>query len=106
MKPTATEQLYRADKVIDAICKVGKIDYPAFVRRKKSTKVNILRGVACVIVREQLVHPRVAAMLFRRNRSNVCNQQRKYIEYLQVRDKAVMNVYNQVNDILNGYKEL
>lgn len=99
------EEFQRADKIIDAVCKVGKISYFHFLWAPKNTTLSTLRGVCCVIAWEQGVHARRLAKLIHRTRGNVLNQTKKYRGFLQSKDKLTTEIYNNVIKELQENKQ-
>lgn len=94
------EEFRMADMIIDAICKVGGITYFDFILAPKSTTLNTLRGVCCLLAWDYGVHARRMAKLMKRTRGNVLNQQRMYRNLLQAKDKITVDIYNKVRDEL------
>ena len=91
-------QYANMDKIIRAACEVGGLSYVSFIGRGKSLQKNVLRGVVCVISRDTLIHPTVAALMMCRTRANVINVARKYHHYLQAKDKITCEYYQKVKD--------
>lgn len=98
MNYSPCEQFRRADIIINAICKVGKITYFHLLSAPKSTIMNTLRGVCCVIAWENGVHARRLAKMIHRTRGNVLNQQRKYLGFLRSKDPITTDIYNKVRE--------
>lgn len=91
-----SEQFRRADIIINAVCKVGNISYFHLLSAPKSTFMNTLRGVCCIVAWEYGVHARRLAKLIHRTRGNVLNQQRKYMGFLRSKDQMTVDIYNKV----------
>ncbi|SEA81279.1 hypothetical protein SAMN04487851_114125 [Prevotella sp. tc2-28] len=98
MEYSPSEQFRRADIIINAVCKAGKITYFHLLSAPKSTLMNTLRGVCCVIAWENGVHARRLAKMIHRTRGNVLNQQRKYLGFLRSRDSMTVDIYNKVKE--------
>lgn len=98
MEYSSSEQFRRANIIIDAVCKVGKITYFHLLSAPKSTLMNTLRGVCCVVAWEYGVHARRLAKMIHRTRGNVLNQQRKYLGFLQSKDPITIDIYNKVKE--------
>jgi len=96
------EEFRLADMIVDAVCKVGQINYFEFILAPKSTNLSTLRGVCCVMAWEYNVHARKMAKLMMRSRGNVLNQQKRYRHLLQVGDKLTVDIYNKVREELNN----
>ena len=106
MEYSPSEQFRRANIIIDAVCKVGNISYFHLLSAPKSTIINTLRGVCCVVAWEYGVHARRMAKLIHRTRGNVINQQRKYMGFLRSKDPITMNIYNMVqSEIKSHFKD-
>lgn len=103
---TQTEQYVLADSIIEAICAIGGVTFVQLTSPHiKSAKLNILRGLYCVITRDYCIHPIRAARLICRTRQNVINQARKYMGYLQLKDPCVTKIYQQINQQLTTTKQ-
>lgn len=100
MEYSPSEQFRRADLILNAVCKVGKISYFQLLSAPKSNIINTLRGVCCIVAWEMGVHARRMAKLMHRTRGNILNQQRKYHGFLRSKDPMTMNIYNKVRDEL------
>lgn len=101
---TPTEQYILADHIIEVVCNIGDVAFEDFVSPKtKNSKLNILRGLYCVITRDYCIHPIYAANLACRTRQNVINQARKYMGYLQVKDPCVTALYKNIRNQLAKY---
>lgn len=100
MEYSPSEQFRRADIIINAVCKAGKITYFHLLSAPKSTLLNTLRGVCCVIAWENGVHARRLAKMIHRTRGNVLNQQRKYLGFLRSRDSMTVDIYEKVKKIV------
>lgn len=100
---TKEEQYARMDAIIRAVCDVGEVSYPELVGKKKSLHRNALRGVAYLLSRDFLVHPRIAAQLMRCSRQNVINVARNYHRYMQSHDSVTVNYYVLVCRKLKDY---
>lgn len=94
------EEFKMADTIIDAICKVGNITYFDFIFAPKSTILNTLRGVCCLMAWDYGVHARRMAKLMRRTRGHVLNQQRTYLHLLQAKDKLTCSIYDKAREEL------
>lgn len=100
---TKAEQYTRMDAIIRAVCDVGEFTYPEFVSDKKSLRRNALRGVAYLLSRDFLVHPKIAASMMRCSRQNVINVARNYHRYMQSQDAVTVNYYVLVCRKLKEY---
>ena len=98
MEYSPSEQFRRADIIVNAVCKVGKITYFHLLSAPKSTLINTLRGVCCIVAWENGVHARRLAKLIHRTRGNVLNQQRKYLGFLRSKDPMTVDIYNKVRE--------
>ena len=96
MEYSPSEQFRRADIIINAVCKVGKITYFHLLSAPKNTFINTLRGVCCIVAWEYGVHARRMAKMIHRTRANVLNQQRKYHGFLRSKDPMTVDLYNKV----------
>ena len=90
-----TEQYMWADRIMNAVCTIGGITFIQLVSEVKTAKTNELRGIYCLITRDYNIHPERAARLISRTRQNVINQTRRYWQYLQAKDKVIVNLYNR-----------
>lgn len=95
MEYSESEQYRRAEIVIDAVCKVGGCAYPDFLFKKKSLRMNILRGVAFYLSWEYGVHARRMAMLTHRSRGNIINQSKRYRYYISIDDPVSKEIYEE-----------
>ena len=100
MAVSSSEQYRRADIIIDAVCKVGNIDYLQFITEPRSVKLSTLRGIACILSWEYDIHPRKIAKLIQRSRANVINQTNRYRSWLNNGDKLTIEYYNKVKEEL------
>lgn len=98
-----TEQYMWADRIMNAICTIGGITFIQLVSEVKTAKTNELRGIYCLITRDYNIHPERAARLISRTRQNVINQTRRYWQYLQAKDKVIVNLYNRTKEYLKQY---
>ena len=98
MQYTTLKQYEIANDIMTTICMVGHISFIELCYRKKTAKLNILRGLYCYCTRERGVAPRIGARLMGRTRCNVINQSCKYWHYLQVKDKYITNLYNTITE--------
>lgn len=103
MTYSQTEQYMWADRIMNAVCTIGGITFMQLVSETKTVKTNELRGLYCLITRDYNIHPERAARLISRTRQNVINQTRRYWQYLQAKDKAIVNLYNKINEYLKQY---
>ena len=103
MTHTQTEQYMWADRIMQAVCIVGGITFIQLISESKTTKANELRGLYCLITRDYNIHPERAARLISRTRQNVINQARRYMQYLQAKDKVITPLYHQIKNILKCY---
>lgn len=94
------EQYELSDRIMRAVCEVGGITFLQLCSTAKTVKLNTLRGIYCLISRDYLIHPDRSARLICRTRANVINQARKYLGYLQAKDKYVLTLYNQIIKLL------
>lgn len=97
---TSSEEFRMADLIIDAVCEVGEISYFTFILAPKSTTLNTLRGVCCLMAWEYGVHARRMCKLIRRTRGNVLNMQRVYRGLLQSKDPMTVEYYNKVKNAI------
>lgn len=98
-----TEQYMWADRIMNAVCTIGGITFIQLVSEVKTAKTNELRGIYCLITRDYNIHPERAARLISRTRQNVINQTRRYWQYLQAKDKVIVNLYNRIKEYLKQY---
>lgn len=98
-----TEQYMWADRIMNAVCTIGSITFIQLVSEVKTAKTNELRGIYCLITRDYNIHPERAARLISRTRQNVINQTRRYWQYLQAKDKVIVNLYNRTKEYLKQY---
>lgn len=103
MTYSQTEQYMWADRILNAVCSVGGVTFIQLVSETKTVKTNVLRGLYCVLTRDYSVHPERAALLISRTRQNVINQTRRYWQYLQTKDKVIVNLYNEIKELLKQY---
>lgn len=103
MTYSQTEQYMWADRIMNAVCTIGGITFMQLVSETKTVKTNELRGLYCLITRDYNIHPERAARLISRTRQNVINQTRRYWHYLQAKDKAIVSLYNRINEYLKQY---
>ena len=93
------------DKIMKAVCKGGDVTFMQLCSTNKSVKLNTLRGLYCLISRDYCIHPDRAARLLCRTRANIINQSRKYLQYIQAKDKYTITIYNQIINILNNARK-
>ena len=93
------------DKIMKAVCKGGDVTFMQLCSTNKSVKLNTLRGLYCLISRDYCIHPDRAARLLCRTRANIINQARKYLQYIQPKDKYTVTIYNQIINILNNARK-
>lgn len=98
-----TEQYMWADRIMNAVCTIGGITFIQLVSEVKTAKTNELRGIYCLVTRDYNIHPERAARLISRTRQNVINQTRRYWQYLQAKDKVIVNLYNKIKEYLKQY---
>lgn len=98
-----TEQYMWTDRIMNAVCTIGGITFIQLVSEVKTAKTNELRGIYCLITRDYNIHPERAARLISRTRQNVINQTRRYWQYLQAKDKVIVNLYNRTKEYLKQY---
>lgn len=98
-----TEQYMWVDRIMNAVCTIGGITFIQLVSEVKTAKTNELRGIYCLITRDYNIHPERAARLISRTRQNVTNQTRRYWQYLQAKDKVIVNLYNRTKEYLKQY---
>lgn len=98
-----TEQYMWADRIMNAVCTIGGITFIQLVSEVKTAKTNELRGIYCLITRDYNIHPERAARLISRTRQNVINQTRRYWQYMQAKDKVIVNLYNRTKEYLKQY---
>ena len=90
-----------ASLILSAVCMTGNVSFFVLCSRKRTTELNALRGIFCYITRCYCIHPDRTARLLCRSRSNVLNSARKYLGYLQQRDKYIMCLYNEIKKNLS-----
>ena len=106
MTHSQTEQYLWTDRIMQAVCSVGGITFLDLISETKTTKTNELRGLYCLLTREYCIHPERAARLIARSRQNVINQARRYMQYIQAKDKVLTNLYNRIKNQINAtYKD-
>lgn len=93
------------DQIMKAVCKGGDVTFMQLCSTSKSVKLNTLRGLYCLISRDYCIHPDRAARLLCRTRANIINQSRKYLQYIQAKDKYTITIYNQIINILNNARK-
>lgn len=98
MALSSPEQYRLADIIIDAVCKVGNINYLELVTKPRSAKLSTLRGIVCLISWEYNIHPRKMANLIKRSRANVINQTNRYRNWLKNGDKLTCEYYRRIKD--------
>lgn len=103
MTYSQTEQYMWADRIMQAVCIVGGITFLQLVSEVKTTRINELRGVYCLVTRDYNIHPERAACFISRTRQNVINQARRYSQYIQAKDKAITVLYHKIKEVLNKY---
>ena len=96
------QQYELADRIMRAACEVGQVTFMELCSAAKNVKINTLRGLYCLISRGYCIHPSRAASLICRSRQNVINQARKYSQYIQIRDKYTLSIYNRIIDLLHN----
>lgn len=96
------EQYRRADIIIDAVCKVGGVSGLDFIFKKKSFRMNIIRGVAFYLSWEYGVHARNMAALSLRSRCNVINQSKRYRWYLRTGDPTSVELYQRAKVVIEN----
>lgn len=99
------EQYELSDRIMRAVCEVGGVTFLQLCSTAKTVKLNALRGLYCLISRDYCIHPDRSARLICRTRANVINQAKKYLEYLQAKDKYVLSLYNQIVQLLKTNKK-
>lgn len=100
MKYRVDEQYRRAIAIIDAVCKAGGVSYLDFLFENRSTRLNVIRGVAFYLSWEYGVHPIRMAALTRYSRSNIINQSKRYRWYIKTGDNASVELYRRTKEIL------
>lgn len=93
-------QREKAAMLIEAVCDASGITTDDFRTLPKGLNVNIARGVACVLSRELHIIPRIFGEAFGRSRANVVNVSKHYRGYLSTKDRATVELYNKVKQIL------
>ena len=96
MEYSPHEQYRRAEIIVDAVCKVGGINYFQLLSAPKSEKMSTLRGLCCVAGWEFGVHARRMAKMIHRTRGNVLNMQRKYRGLIVFKDALTVSLYGKV----------
>ena len=99
------KQYELADGIMRAVCDVGGITFIQLCSAVKTVKLNTLRGLYCLISRDYCIHPDRSARLLCRTRANVINQARKYMQYVQSKDRYTLSIYNQIVELLKSNKE-
>lgn len=99
------QQYEISDRIMQAVCEVGKVTFMELCSAVKTVKLNTLRGLYCLISRDYCIHPDRSARLLCRTRTNVINQARKYMQYVQSKDKYTLSIYNQIVELLKSNKE-
>lgn len=99
------KQYELADEIMRAVCDVGGVTFIQLCSAVKTVKLNTLRGLYCLISRDYCIHPDRSARLLCRTRANVINQARKYMQYVQSKDKYTLSIYNQIVKLLKSNKE-
>lgn len=99
------EQYEWSYRIMKAVCEVGQVSFFELCSGTKTVKLNTLRGLYCLVSRDYCIHPSRSARLICRTRQNIINQARKYLEYVQSKDKYILPIYNQITNILNTYKK-
>lgn len=106
MTHSQTEQYLWADRIMQAVCLVGGITFLDLISETKTTKTNELRGLYCLLTRDYCIHPERAARLIARSRQNVINQARRYMQYIQAKDKVLTDLYDRIKKYINAtYKD-
>lgn len=98
MRYTILKQYEIANDIMSIICEIGDISFLELCSRKKSVKLNTLRGLYCYCLRERGVESRIGASLIGRTRCNIINQARKYWHYMQMNDKYITKIYKMINE--------
>ena len=93
-------QYITLNRIVLAACESANVPYTELISRKKSLKLNLLRGVVYLISREMDVHPTVTAHVLNRTRTNIINVARKYRDYLECNDRMVLDYYTNIIEIL------
>ena len=93
-------QREKADRLIRVVSEASGISIDDFRTLPKGLAVNVARGVACVLSRELHIIPRIFGEAFGRSRANVVNVSKHYRGYLATHDKATVELYNKVKQIL------
>ena len=99
------EQYEISDRIMRAVCKVGNVTFMQLCSMVKTVKLNTLRGLYCLICRDYCIHPDRAARLLCRTRQNIINQAKRYLQYIQAKDKYTLSIYNQIINILRAEKK-
>ncbi|RHN83855.1 hypothetical protein DW657_17070 [Prevotella sp. AM23-5] len=99
------QQYELSDRIMQAVCEVGKVTFMELCSAVKTVKLNTLRGLYCLISRDYCIHPDRSARLLCRTRANIINQARKYMQYVQSKDKYTLSIYNQIVELLKSNKE-
>ena len=89
-----------AEMLLEAVSKASGYSVDAIKHATKSYGINVARGVACVISRELQIIPRVFGEAMGRTRCNVVNISKHYRGYLSTKDKATVNLYEKVKQML------
>jgi chromosomal replication initiation ATPase DnaA len=85
-------------KLAEKICNYFNISLNELHEKRTCSKINIARGLMCMMSVERCYHPIEVGQYIGCSRSNVINQARKYGDYLKVKDKMITKIYNEINN--------
>lgn len=94
------QQRKDAEMLVQTVCQASELSIEDFRTAPKGYKINVARGVACVLSRELKIIPRIFGETIGRTRANVVNISKHYRGYLSTRDKATVELYKKVKDLL------
>ena len=69
------QQYELSDRIMQAVCEVGKVTFMELCSAVKTVKLNTLRGLYCLISRDYCIHPDRSARLLCRTRANGTEKQ-------------------------------
>lgn len=93
-------QREKAEMLIKMVSEASGISTDDFRNLPKGLSINVARGVACVLSRELHIIPRIFGEAFGRSRANVVNISKCYRGYLSTNDKATVELYHKVRQML------
>ena len=93
-------QRKNAEMLIGKVCEASGLSVEDFKHAPKGYKINVARGVACVLSRELQINPRIFGEAMGRTRANVVNISRHYRGYLATNDFSTVELYQKVKLML------